>query len=136
MKTKFFQLLFVLGLSINFIACTNGEEGINNQPDENKNPLAETLWSCEDEIEVMELKFTRYIEFIDETRVQMWLSDEGKIYQGTYTIKDKTVTFHNMQDRSFYYIDATFTSNTLTVSFSIDEAHETGPYYEIYTKVE
>lgn len=101
------------------------------------NPLKGTLWYVEDEVTVFEKnEFTRYIEFVDNTTVKIWDTDGNGPYKGTYTINGNTVTFNNLHDRYWgrYYISATYTSRSLTVGFSFDAEHKTGPYYDTYTK--
>ena len=81
-------------------------------------------------------EFTRYIEFVDNTTVQIWDTDGHGPYHGTYTVNGNKVYFKNLHDRYWgrYYISATYTSRSLTVGFSYNAEHTTGPYYDTYTK--
>lgn len=131
MKKVFYLMLVLSAITMSF-SCSKDDD-----TSENPNPLKGTLWYVEDEVTVFEKnEFTRYIEFVDNTTVQIWDTDGNGPYYGTYTIDGNKVIFNNLYDRYWdrYYISATYTSRSLTVAFSFDEQHKTGPYHETYTK--
>ena len=131
MKKVFYLMLVLSAITMSF-SCSKDDDTLGNP-----NPLKGTLWYVEDEVTVFEKhEFTRYIEFVDNTTVKIWDTSGHGPYNGTYTINGNKVIFNNLYDRYWYryYISATYTSRSLTVAFSFDEQHETGPYYETYTK--
>ncbi|MBQ1199653.1 MAG: hypothetical protein IIW05_01330 [Paludibacteraceae bacterium] len=131
MKKVFYLMLVLSAITMSF-SCSKDDDTF-----ENPNPLKGTLWYVEDEVTVFEKnEFTRYIEFVDNTTVKIWDTDGHGPYNGTYTINGNKVIFNNLHDRYWdrYYISATYTSRSLTVAFSYDKQHETGPYYDTYTK--
>lgn len=130
MKHLLSTFVAILSVMFTYSSCSNHDDTVNN-------PLAGTLWSFDDEVTVFEKnEFTRYIEFVDDNTVKVWDTDMGNVYTGTYTYEGYNVTFSNLHDAywDWYYIGATFTSKSLTISFSLDEDYKTGPYYETYTK--
>lgn len=128
---NFFSLLFIVSLTlVTMHSCSKDDNRSGNS-------LDGTLWSCDDEVTVFEPNyFTRYIEFVDDKTVKIWDTDTGNAYTGTYKINGSGVTFYNLNDAYWnrFYIDGTFTSNSLTVSFSYDAEYTTGPYHETYIK--
>lgn len=129
MKKKF-NCLFVIMLSLIVLSGCSSD-------DELKNPLEATLWSFDDEIVVFEKhEFTRYIEFVDEQTVKVWDTNNGTVYTGTYQVSGNSIIFHNLTDAywDWHYIGGTFSSNSVTISYSYDKEHVTGPYYQTYTK--
>ena len=130
MKKLISSMLLCITVALSVSSCSNDEENLNN-------PLNSTLWSFEDEVTVINKhEFTRYIEFIDDSTVKIWDTDNGNIYTGTYTVNGNKVTFSNLYDAYWmrYYIDGTFTSKSLTVSFSYDKEQTTNLSYDTYTK--
>lgn len=130
MKHLLSTFVAILSVMFTYSSCSNHDDTVNN-------PLAGTLWSFDDEVTVFEKnEFTRYIEFVDDNAVKVWDTDTGNVYTGTYTYEGYNVTFSNLHDAYWdrYYIGATFTSKSLTISFSHDEDYKTGPYFETYTR--
>ena len=128
MKKFFSVMLLCATVVLSFTACSDDEEMTNS--------LQGTLWSFDDKVTVFEeSEFTRYIEFTDGRNVKIWDTDGNGPYSGTYTVNGNAVTFHNLHDRYWrrYYIDGVFSTRSLTVNFSYDEAHE-NIYDETYTK--
>ena len=132
MKVKFLSLMLILASCVCFSSCSDDD-------DDNSmgNSLVGTLWYVDDEVMVFDKnEFTRYIEFVDKTTVQIWDTDGHGPYYGTYTVNGNKVYFKDLHDRYWgrYYISATYTSRSITVAYSFNAEHTTGPYYDTYTK--
>ena len=126
------MLLFTL-IILSCISCSNDKEDELSQ-----NPLKDTLWSLnESTIGLFGDKdeYIRYIEFVGNNNVRIWDTYNNTVYSGTYMVYGNTVEFNNLYDRYWrrYYIDGTFTSRSLTVSFSPDAEH-TFTHSDTYTK--
>lgn len=109
----------------------------SNEDETSANPLKSTLWSFDDEVSVFEKDyFTRYIEFVDESTVKVWDTDNGQVYTGKYKVDGNNVTFYNLHDTywGWYYISGVFSSNSLTISYSYKENQTGGIYHNTYTK--
>lgn len=112
MKKIFCLLMATLAVIIVCSSCSKDDEKPTI-----KNPLAGTLWEEDDDHPMR-------IEFINDTQVRVWgaLATEDT---GTYTISNNgnTVTFSSLittigiNTREYKY--GTFTSNTLTVHFTL-----------------
>ncbi len=137
MKVKLLSLMLILASCVCFSSCSDDEDD-KSSGNSIGNSLKGTLWYVDDEVTVFGKKneFTRYIEFVDNTTVQIWDTDGHGPYYGTYTVNGNKVYFKNLHDRYWgrYYISATYTSRSLTVGYSFNAEHTTGPYYETYTK--
>jgi hypothetical protein len=132
MKVKLLSLMLILASCVCFSSCSDDEDDKSIG-----NSLKGTLWYVDDEVTVFEKnEFTRYIEFVDNTTVQIWDTDGHGPYYGTYTVNGNKVYFKNLHDRywGLYYISATYTSRSLTVGYSFNAEHTTGPYYDTYIK--
>ena len=137
MKVKLLSLMLILASCVCFSSCSDDEDD-KSSGNSIGNSLKGTLWYVDDEVTVFGKKneFTRYVEFVDNTTVQIWDTDGHGPYYGTYTVNGNKVYFKNLHDRYWgrYYISATYTSRSLTVGYSFNAEHTTGPYYETYTK--
>ena len=85
-----------------------------------------TLWSFDDEVTVFEKnEFTRYIEFVDKTNVQVWDTQGHGPYSGTYTVNSENneVYFNNLYDKYWGYqiVKATYTPRSLTIYIKYDD---------------
>lgn len=120
---NFLKFLTLLTITSIYISCSK----------EAQNPLKNTLWSDEDTTILTNQEFTRYIEFIDETTVKVWDTYNGYTYTGTYTTNGNNVTFHNLHDSywGWDYIEGTFSSKSLTITYSTTSTHNS---YNTYTK--
>lgn len=110
-------LMLALASMVCMVSCTK-ESGSTN-------PLAGTLWSVEDVTVLGKNEYTRYIEFVDDTTVKVWDTDNNQTHTGTYTVNGNSVKFKNLYDDYWwwYYLEGTFTSKSLTVTYAYHDAN-------------
>ena len=120
--------MLILVTCIGFSSCSEEDEILSN-------PLKGTLWSVKDGVTLFSKEdIIRYIEFIDDKNVNVWDSYNKDVYRGTYSIEGNKVTFHNLYDSywNWYYVNGTFSSNSLTLAHSYDKGDTKNLYYITY----
>ena len=143
MKTFIRLSAIILLCSTLLFGCNGIQTDDPSKNDLPKNPLAGTLWSYDDVTSLGKEQYTRYIEFLDETNVRIWDTNNmssNAVATGTYSISGSNVTFNGVWSKYWmkYYIRATFTSNTITAyyKYTAYNSSETwgSEFQEIYTK--
>lgn len=124
-------LMFVITSSSLLCSCSDDDEQSGN------NPLVGTLWSLNDYAYGSKEYYVSYVEFVSENTVNIWDTYSGsKIWSGKYSIEGNKVYFKNLYHGYWkqYYMYATFTSKSLTMYYSFDEHHSSGPYSDTYLR--
>ncbi len=115
MKSKSFlvAMLFMVTTCMVFVSCS--------KEDVDENPLVGTVWSVEEEYASGNGTYTHYIEFLDESTVKVWDTTLWSgTYTGSYSIKGKDITFSNLRDDYYKFIDGSYYSSSLKVNLQYD----------------
>ena len=112
-KSVLKSMLLMIATSMMFVSCSKGEV--------DENPLIGTVWSLNEEYASGNGTYTHYIEFIDESTVKVWDTTVWSgTYTGTYSIKGNNITFSNLRDDYYKFIDGTYYTNSLKVNLRYD----------------
>ena len=106
-------MLLMIATSMAFVSCSEDETS--------GNPLAGTIWSVDEGYASGSGSYTRYIEFVNESKVKVWETTLwGGTYTGTYTISGNNITFSNLRDDNYKFINGTYYGNSLKVYLQYD----------------
>lgn len=124
MKQKLLSSLLIIA-SIIFISSCSKED--------NENTLKGTIWSRNDSSFLLDVQYTEYIEFTDDSNVKAWNTLNRNKGAGTYTIEGNKIKFSNFNYESKQFVEATFSSNSLTMIYIYPDDTDY-KYEDIYTK--
>ena len=96
-----------------FCCATSCSKGVSS--DSPQNPLVGTLWEEDDDVPLR-------MEFTTASSVSVWGGYRGTD-TGTYKVSGNSIIFTNLETEDGYYryISATFTNNTMVVSYYISD---------------
>ena len=123
---KFLGLMLLCATAFVFYSCSK---------DNTSNPLEGTLWSHDSITSLLNIRYTKYVEFIDDSNVKIWDSYTNTSYVGTYTIDGNTIKFYNLYNSYWkeHYAKGSFTSNSVTIHYYYD-VEPSRLYDDVYMK--